>query len=102
MGRYGPAPETTAPPPPPPTDDSRTRWSVRAKILSVLAGLGMLAAFIFNFLSPTSNGFKKDTTTTVARQTPTTLVSPSTAPPTTTATPTTAFSTTVPGGTASR
>jgi hypothetical protein len=97
MGRYGPAPETTAPPPPPPSDDL-TRWSFRRKFLAVLAGVGMVTAFIFNFLSPTSNGFRKKTTTTISRPAPTSVV-PTTARSTT---PTTVFSTTVPGGTASR
>ena len=107
MGRYGPAPETTAPPPPPP-EDSLTRWSFRRKALAVLAGVGMITAFVFNFLSPTSNGFrKKTTTTTISRPAPTTVVPLSTAPtappvPTTVSTPTTALSTTVPGGSVSR
>ncbi len=95
MGRYGPAPETTAPPPPPPEDPLR-RWSFRRKALAVLASGGMVAAFVFNFLSPTSNGFRKKTTTTVSS----TAVS-STAVASTT-TPTTVFATTVPGGVVSR
>lgn len=108
MGRYGPAPETTAPPPPPPSDDL-TRWSFRRKMLAVLAGVGMIAAFVFNFMSPTSNGFRKKTTTTVSAPARTSVV-PSTAvpttvpstPPTSTAVPTTALSTTVPGGVVNR
>jgi len=63
MPRYGPPP--TAEPPPPPPDDtpSLTRWSFRRKILAVVAGLGMITAFVFNFLSPTSSGIKESTTT---------------------------------------
>ena len=94
MGRYGPAPET-APPPPPPTDEGGLRrWSFRRKVLAVIASAGMVAAFVFNFLSPTSSGFKKDTTTTVS---PTSVSStPATVPTTLSTAPSTSVIPTTP------
>jgi hypothetical protein len=88
MPRYGPPP-SAEPPPPPPDDDapSLTKWSLGAKILAVVAGIGMVAAFVFEFLPPTSpKSTQKISTTVVVPSTSTTL------PPTTTSSvlPTTA------------
>jgi hypothetical protein len=100
MPRYGPPP-TDEPSGPPPEDDksSLTRWSLGAKILAVVAGFGMVAAFVFEFLPPTSSGPKKISTTVVVTST---TLSTSTAalPSTTTSAPastsTPASSTTAP------
>ena len=81
MPRYGPPPETEqSPPSPPPEESSLTRWSPSRKILAVIASLGMIGAFVFNFLSPTSSGIKARTTTTRPAVT-TTVVVPTTSRP---------------------
>jgi len=66
MPRYGPPP-ADEPPAPPPDDDSSslTKWSWRAKVLAVVAGFGMVAAFVFEFLPPTSSGSSQKISNTV-------------------------------------
>jgi hypothetical protein len=92
MPRYGPPP-TDEPSGPPPDDDksSLTRWSLGAKILAVVAGVGMVAAFVFEFLPPTSSGPKKISTTVVV--TSTTVSTSTTMVPSTTSSGPTAPST---------
>jgi hypothetical protein len=89
MPRYGPPP-SAEPPPPPPDDDTSglTRWSWRAKVLAVVATFGMVVAFVFEFLPPTSPKSSQKISTTVV-VTSTTLQSSTTLPPTTTLAPTT-------------
>ena len=83
MPRYGPPPSDDAPPPPPEGErSSLTKWSWRAKLLAVIAGFGMVAAFVFEFLPPTSSGSKKISTTVAV--TSTTELSTTTSVPTTT------------------
>jgi hypothetical protein len=89
MPRYGPAPGDEAPPQPPDNSSSLTRWSVRRKVLAVVAGVGMVGAFVFNFLSPTSSGIKKISTTTSVPAPTTTSSVTTTSTSTTTSTPTT-------------
>jgi hypothetical protein len=95
MPRYGPPP-TSDEPPAPPDGSALTRWSPGRKVLAVLASLGMVAAFVFNFLSPTSSGFKKKTTTTSSSSS-TTSSSATTSTSATTTTLAPATSTTVLG-----
>ena len=72
MPRYGPPPSADAPPPPLPDDTSgRTPWSWRKKALAVIAGFGMVAAFVFEFLPPTSTSSSQQTSTSVAVTSPT-------------------------------
>jgi hypothetical protein len=82
MPRYGPPPETE--PPAPPEESTLTRWSPSRKVLAVIASLGMVGAFVFNFLSPTSSGIKTRTTTTRPAVTTTVVVPTTTSPATTT------------------
>ena len=71
MPRYGPPPSADAPPPTPPDETSGlTRWSWRAKALSIIAGVGMVGAFVFEFLPPTSSGGSQKSSTTVAVTSP--------------------------------
>jgi len=89
MPRYGPPPEDDAGPPPPDDDKSSlTKWSWRAKLLAVVAGFGMVAAFVFEFLPPTSNDSSQKISTTVAVTT-TELSTTTSAPATTTSAPAT-------------
>jgi hypothetical protein len=70
MPRYGPPP--SADPPPGKDDDDKsslTNWSWRAKALAVIAGFGMVAAFVFEFLPPTSSGPTKISTSVVTSTT---------------------------------
>ena len=84
MPRYGPPPSDDAPPPPEDERSPRRKWSWGAKLLAVIAAFGMVAAFVFEFLPPTSPKDSQKISTTVAV---TTTLSPSTtAPPSTTAT----------------
>ena len=80
MPRYGPPPSDDAPTPPANGDDksSLTRWSLRAKILSVFTGILIVAAFVFEFLPPTSSDSSKQVSTTVATSATTTELSTTT------------------------
>jgi hypothetical protein len=85
MPRYGPPPDTEQQPPPPAEESTLTRWSPSRKILAVVAALGMIAAFVFNFLAPTSSGIKRPRTTTTRPAVTTTVAVPTTSgAPTTT------------------
>ena len=82
MPRYGPPPPVDPPPDKADEDKSSlTKWSWRAKALAVVAGFGMVAAFVFEFLPPTSSGPTKISTTVVV--TTTTELSTTTSVPTT-------------------
>ncbi|MBV8980730.1 MAG: hypothetical protein JO086_07500 [Acidimicrobiia bacterium] len=87
MPRYGPPPDVE--PPEPPTEDTTPgrRWSVGAKVLAVIATVGMVAAFVFEFLPPTASKSSQKISTTVVVSTSTTVTTSSTTtttPPTTT------------------
>jgi len=100
MPRYGPPPSDEGPPQPRDDSSSLTRWSPRAKALAVVAGVGMVGAFVFNFLAPTSTGIKKISSTTSVPAPTTTSSVTTTSTSTSTSTPTTIVArlgTTTPG-----